>query len=259
MYFCASFTAIPLTLKDVKLHILAMAAHPDDLELGCSGTLIKHARAGQAVGIIDLTEGELGTRGSVAQRYVEAADAAKVMGVAVRENAQMADGFFRNDEAHQRKLIVYIRRFRPEIVIANSLEDRHPDHGKGGRLIADACFLAGLAKIETTHDGEAQKPWRPKRVFHIIQDRMLEPTFLVDISGTFAQKMEAIKCYTSQFHDPNSSEPATYISTGRFLQDLESRDALMGKRIGTRYAEGFVCENTPGIASLDALILPEMP
>ncbi|GAA4469148.1 bacillithiol biosynthesis deacetylase BshB1 [Nemorincola caseinilytica] len=245
-------------MKDIKLHILAIAAHPDDLELGCGGTLIKHAQAGQAIGIVDLTEGELGTRGSVAQRYEEAAHAAKVMGVAVRENARMADGFFVNDEAHQRRLITYIRRFRPEIVIANSLSDRHPDHGKGGKLIADACFLAGLARIETMHEGEAQKPWRPKRVFHIIQDRMLEPTFLVDISDTFEQKMEAIKCYTSQFHDPASTEPATYISTGRFLDDLRSRDALMGKRIGTRYAEGFVCENIPGIASLDALILPEM-
>ena len=246
-------------MKDIKLHILAIAAHPDDLELGCGGTLTKHARAGQAVGIVDLTEGELGTRGSVAQRYKEAADAARVMGIAVRENAKMADGFFVNDEEHQRRLIVYIRRFRPEIVIANSLEDRHPDHGKGGKLIADACFLAGLTKIETMHDGEAQKPWRPKRVFHIIQDRQLEPSFLVDISDTFEQKMEAIKCYTSQFYDANSAEPATYISSGRFLNDVASRDALMGKRIGTSYAEGFVCENIPGISSLDALILPQMP
>jgi N-acetylglucosamine malate deacetylase 1 len=246
------------TLNDIKLHILAVAAHPDDLELGCGGTLIKHARMGQAVGIVDLTEGELGTRGSVEQRYAEARRAAEVMGIAVRENAQMADGFFRNDEVHQRKLITYIRRFRPEIVIANALEDRHPDHGKGGRLIADACFLSGLMKIETVHNGAIQAPWRPKRVFHIVQDRQLEPSFLVDISDTFEEKQAAIKCYNSQFYDPSSAEPATYISSGRFLGDLESRDSLMGRRIGTRYAEGFICENITGISSLDALILPEM-
>ena len=242
-----------------KLHILAIAAHPDDIELGCAGTLIKHIKAGQAVGIVDLTEGEMGTRGSVAQRYTEAANAAKVMGVRVRENAQMADGFFKNDEAHQRKLIAYIRQYRPEIVIANAIEDRHPDHGRGGRLIADACFLAGLRKIETERDGVKQEPWRPKRVYHMIQDRPLEPTFIVDISEAFEQKMEAIKCYTSQFYDPSSTEPATYISTGGFLDTLTARDALYGKRIGTKYGEGFVSENMPGLKSLDDLLLPELP
>lgn len=246
-------------MEDIKLHILAIAAHPDDLELGCAGTLIKHARMGQPVGILDLTEGELGTRGSVQQRYKEAADAAKVIGAAVRENAQMADGFFRNDEAHQRKLITYIRRFRPEIVIANALEDRHPDHGKGGRLIADACFLAGLSKIETTHNGQPQKAWRPKRVLHMIQDRVLEPSFIVDISDEFEQKMESVKCYTSQFYDPNSTEPLTYIATGGFLDTLAHRHALYGKRIGVAYGEGFITENIPGIPSLDALILPQLP
>lgn len=246
-------------MKDIKLHILAIAAHPDDLELSCGGTLIKHAKMGQSVGILDLTEGELGTRGSVEQRYKEAANAAKVIGAIVRENAQMADGFFRNDEQHQRKLITYLRRFRPEIVIANALEDRHPDHGRGGRLIADACFLSGLAKIETIYNGEAQKPWRPKRVFHIIQDRLLEPSFIVDITDEFEQKMESIKCYTSQFYDPSSTEPATYISAGGFLENVASRHALLGKRIGVRYAEGFVSENVPGISSLDSLILPQLP
>jgi len=245
-------------VSDIKLHILAIAAHPDDIELSAAGTIINHVRKGQAVGVVDLTEGELGTRGSVAQRYDEAARAAQVMGLAVRENARMADGFFRNDREHQLRLISYIRRFRPEIVIANALEDRHPDHGRGGRLIADACFLAGLAKIETTHNGVAQQAWRPKRIFHMIQDRLLEPSFIVDISASFDQKMEAIKCYGSQFYNPSSAEPATYISSGRFLSELASRDALMGKRIGAQYAEGFICENIPGIADLDALILPEM-
>jgi bacillithiol biosynthesis deacetylase BshB1 len=243
----------------MKLHILAIAAHPDDIELGCAGTLIKHAQAGQAVGILDLTEGELGTRGTPTLRRQEAQDAAKVMGIAVRENAQMADGFFRNDEAHQRKLISYIRHFRPEIVLANSLDDRHPDHGRGGRLIADACFLAGLRKIETEREGVQQTPWRPKRVFHMMQDRAFEPAFIVDVSSVHEVKMEAIKCYRSQFHDPNSNEPITYIATEAFLQQLASRDAMLGRRIGVQYGEGFACENVPGIANLDSLILPELP
>jgi N-acetylglucosamine malate deacetylase 1 len=247
------------TMADNKLHILAIAAHPDDLELGCAGTLIKHARAGQAVGIIDLTEGELSTRGTVETRYEEARRAGEIMGLKVRENAQMADGFFRNDEAHQRKLITYIRHYRPEIVIANALSDRHPDHGKGGRLIADACFLSGLTKIETERDGVKQKAWRPKRVFHMIQDRPMVPTFIVDITDAFEQKMEAIKAYQSQFHNPDSDEPLTYIATGKFLEELAGRDAIMGKRIGVRYGEAFVSENIPGIPNLDALVLPELP
>lgn len=247
-----------LFLRLMKLHILAIAAHPDDIELSAAGTLLKHIKAGDTVGILDLTEGELGTRGSVAARYEEAGNAAKSMGVLVRHNAQMADGFFRNDEENQRKIIAYVRHYRPEIVIANALEDRHPDHGKGGRLIADACFLAGLHKIETEWEGKPQEAWRPKRVFHMIQDRHLEPSLIVDISDTFEQKMEAIKCYTSQFHDPNSNEPLTYISTGNFLETIKYRDSLAGKRIGTQYGEAFVCENVPGIADLNSLLLPKL-
>ena len=240
------------------LKILAIAAHPDDVELSCAGTILKHTRAGQAVGILDLTEGELGTRGTVATRYEEAAAAAKVIGVQVRDNAQMADGFFRNDEAHQRKLIAYIRHYRPEIVIANALEDRHPDHGKGGRLIADSCFLSGLSKIETEWQGKAQVAWRPRRVFHMIQDRALPPAFAVDITDVFDAKMEAIRCYKTQFHNPELGGPVTYISTAGFLDNIRNRDSLMGKRIGVQYAEGFTCENPPGIADLDSLLLPEM-
>jgi bacillithiol biosynthesis deacetylase BshB1 len=242
-----------------KLHILAIAAHPDDIELGCAGTLIAHARKGQRTGILDLTRGELGTRGTPEGRLQEAADAAQVMGVAVRENAGLRDGFFRNDEASRLHLISFIRRWQPEIVIGNALEDRHPDHGQGGRLIADACFLAGLRKVETEYDGAAQAPWRPKRVFHMIQDRQLTPTFITDISDTFEQKLEAIRCYRSQFHNPESDEPMTYISTGDFLKQIEYRDALLGKRIGKAYGEGFVSENLPGIADLDSLLLPEIP
>ncbi len=241
----------------MKLHILAIAAHPDDIELGCAGTLIKHAAKGQAIGIIDLTEGELGTRGSVAERYEEANAAAAVMGVAVRENAQMADGFFRNDETNQRKLISYIRKYKPEIVIANAPSDRHPDHGRGSRLIVDACFLAGLRKIETEADGDPQEPWRPKRIFHMIQDRRLTPTLIVDISDSFSKKMEAIRCYKSQFFSSGADEPVTYISTPDFLKQIEYREALLGKQIGTKYGEGFICENIPGIADLDQLVYPE--
>ena len=215
-------------------------------------------RKGQPVGIVDLTAGELGTRGSAEIRLQEAKDAAKAMGIHIRENAGMADGFFKNDEEHQRKLIVYIRRYRPQIVIANALEDRHPDHGRAGKLIADACFLAGLKKIETMDGGVAQEAWRPKRVFHIIQDRQLTPTFMVDITDVFDQKLDAIQAYKSQFHNPDSNEPQTYISSHNFLEQIKSRDALLGKRIGTTYAEGFVCENLPGISDLDDLLYPEV-
>jgi bacillithiol biosynthesis deacetylase BshB1 len=241
------------------LHILAIAVHPDDVELGCAGTLIKHAKMGQRTGILDLTAGELGTRGSAEIRLQEAEAAAAVMGVAVRENLGMADGFFVNDKAHQLKLIQYIRKYRPQIVLANSLSDRHPDHGRAGRLIADACFLSGLSKIETSMDGQKQEAWRPKRVFHMLQDRAPEPDFIVDISEEFDQKLQAIQCYKSQFHNPDSAEPLTYISTSNFLEQIRYRDILLGKKIGTSYGEGFTSENIPGIKNLDNLLLPEIP
>ncbi len=239
--------------------ILAIAAHPDDIELACAGTIIKHTRKGDKVAIVDLTEGELGTRGTVADRYNEAANAAKMMGVYERRNAQFRDGFFKNDEEHQLKLISYIRYYRPEIILANCLADRHPDHGRGGRLIADACFYAGLSKIETTWEGQLQTAWRPKRIFHFMQDRHIEPHFIIDISDEMEQKMDAIKCYKSQFHDPNSNEPLTYISSSNFLDNIKGRDAIFGKRIGVEYGEAFVCENIIGVSSLDAFVLPKMP
>ncbi|MBA3827456.1 MAG: bacillithiol biosynthesis deacetylase BshB1 [Taibaiella sp.] len=242
----------------MKLHILAIAAHPDDIELSCAGTLIKHARMGQAVGIVDLTKGELGTRGTGELRLLEAAASAATMGVAVRENAHMADGFFLNDKEHQLQLVTYIRRFRPDIVIANALTDRHPDHGRAGRLIADACFLAGLQKVVTVYEGRQQDAWRPGRVFHMIQDRAHRPDIIIDISSSFDTKMQAIRCYKSQFHDPASSEPITYIATEGFLKNIENRDAITGKAIGVNYAEGFTCENTPGIDNLDQLLLPTL-
>ncbi len=243
----------------MKLHILAFAVHPDDVELSCAGILIKHAKAGQAVGILDLTRGELGTRGTPEIRLKEAVDAAQIMNVRVRENLGMRDGFFSNDEAHQMQIIPYLRRWQPDIVITNSLEDRHPDHGRAGRLVADACFLSGLRKIETKDGGMMQQAWRPKRVFHMIQDRQLEPHLVVDISDVQELKLEAIRAYRSQFHNENSDEPATYISSQNFFDQVVARDALMGKRIGVRYGEGLVSENVPGIMDLDKLLLPEMP
>jgi len=242
-----------------KLQLLAIAVHPDDIELGCSGILLKHSQAGQATGILDLTRGELGTRGTPEIRLAEAQDAAKVLGVQVRENAGMRDGFFTNDEQHQLAIIRYIRRWKPEIVITNSLEDRHPDHGRAGKLVADACFLAGLRRIETADDGDAQEAWRPKRVFHMIQDRLLTPSFIVDITDVYEDKIASIKAYRSQFHNPEWNEPATYISSQNFLDEIRSRDALFGTRIGVQYAEGLVSENIPGIRDLNALVLPEMP
>lgn len=241
-----------------KLHILAIAVHPDDVELGCAGTLIKHAQKGQKIGVVDLTRGELGTRGTPELRLEEAQDAAKLMGLTVRENAGMRDGFFKNDEEHQLKLVQYIRKYQPDIVIANALDDRHPDHGRAGKLIADACFLSGLRKIATTLDGNSQQAWRPKRVFHIIQDRIHTPDFMVDISDVFEQKMKAIQCYKSQFHDPNSDEPMTYIATQGFLDQIKYRDALMGKQIGKQYAEGYTSVNITGIEDLDSLLFPEL-
>jgi N-acetylglucosamine malate deacetylase 1 len=242
----------------LKLHILAIAAHPDDIELSCGATLTRHVLAGDAVGIVDLTEGELGTRGDVAMRYKEAEAAAAIMGIKVRMNAQMADGFFKNDEEHQRKLIKYIRYFQPDIVLGNALEDRHPDHGRAGRLIADSCFLAGLRKVETEWEGLPQQAWRPRRVYHYIQDRILQPDFIVDVTDVYEKKMAAIASYKSQFHDPSSTEPDTYISSAHFLDFIRYRDALFGKRIGTGYGEGFISGNTPGINSLNDLLLPEL-
>jgi bacillithiol biosynthesis deacetylase BshB1 len=243
----------------MKLDILAIGAHPDDVELSCSGTLINEIKQGKKVGIVDLTQGELGTRGTVETRYTEAANAAMIMGVQVRENLKMRDGFFQNDEAHQLKLITAIRKYQPSIVIGNVLHDRHPDHGKGGKLIADSCFLSGLAKIETLDEaGNKQERWRPSYVLHYIQDWYHEPDLLIDISDVFDQRMQAIAAYTTQFKAAdNSAEPQTYISTPDFFDSIVARARMFGKRIGVKYAEGFICEKKIGIRGLDALIQNE--
>ena len=240
----------------MKLDILAIGVHPDDVELGCSGTIIKEIKAGKKVGVIDLTQGELGSRGNVETRYQEAAKAAKTMGVHMRENLKMADGFFRNDEEHQRKLIIAIRKYRPEIILANSLDDRHPDHGRAGKLTSDASFLSGLKKIITEEGGKPQEAWRPKYILHYIQDRYHEPDVIIDITDEFDQRMDAVKAYTTQFYNPeaNDDAPQTYISTPDFLDSVVARARMLGKKIGVKYAEGYNTEKRIGIRSLDALI-----
>ncbi|MBC8035454.1 MAG: bacillithiol biosynthesis deacetylase BshB1 [Chitinophagaceae bacterium] len=244
----------------MKLDILAIGAHPDDVELGCSGTIINEVKNGKKAGILDLTESELSSRGTVVSRREEAASAAAIMGAVVRENLGMADGFFRNDEQHQRKLIQVIRKYRPEIIIANVLEDRHPDHGRAGHLISDAAFLSGLVKIETKDEnGDSQEKWRPKMVLHYLQDWFHEPDLLVDISDVFVQRMKSIEAYSSQFYtrQSDSADLQTYISTPDFLESVVARARLLGKRIGVKYAEGFITTKKIGIKSLDSLVLVE--
>ncbi len=238
----------------MKLDILAFGAHPDDVELSCSGVLLLERNNGKKVGIIDLTEGELGTRGSVESRYEEARNAAEIIGVAIRENLQLADGFFLNDKESQLKVIQTIRNYCPDIIICNAPEDRHPDHGKGSALVTDAAFLSGLSKIETSLNGIAQKAWRPKYVLNYIQDRYLEPDFVVDISSVFDKKIEAIRAYKTQFHHPGIEGPQTYISTPAFLDGVIHRHEMFGKMIGVKFAEGFISTKKIGIKSFDALI-----
>ena len=244
----------------MKLDILAIGVHPDDVELGCSGTLINEIKKGKIVGIVDLTQGELGTRGSIESRFEEATKAAKIIGVNVRENLKMRDGFFRNDEEHQLKLIQTIRKYQPQIVIGNILHDRHPDHGRAGELITTACFLSGLVKIETMDEnGSQQQRWKPGYVLHYIQDWYHEPDLLIDISDSFEKKMESVKAYTSQFYNNESGNEGTqtYISTPDFLESIVARARILGKRIGVKYAEGYITEKMIGIRDLDALILNE--
>jgi bacillithiol biosynthesis deacetylase BshB1 len=241
----------------MKLDILAIGVHPDDVELGCSGTIIREIRIGKKVAVLDLTQGELGSRGTIETRYEEAAKAAMAMGVHVRENLKMRDGFFRNDEEHQVKLIAAIRKYQPEIVLTNSLDDRHPDHGRAAKLTADSCYLSGLRKIETKDEQEnLQEPWRPKYVFHYIQDRYHEPDFIIDITDVFEQRMEAIKAYTTQFYNPDNEDdgPQTYISTPEFIESVVARARVIGKKIGVKYAEGFNTQKRIGLKSFDSLV-----
>ena len=238
----------------MKLDILAFGAHPDDIELNCAGTLLVEKVNGKKIGVIDLTQGELGTRGSAEIRRQEAAAAAKILQLDVRENLELADGFFKNDETHQRQVIKIIRKYQPEIILCNAPEDRHPDHGKAAQLVEDAVFLSGLRKIVTDDNGLQQEVWRSTYVFNFIQDRYLHPNFVIDISAVMEQKIAAIRAYTTQFDSPDLSEPQTYISTPDFLDGIIYRSKMYGKMIGVKYAEGFISKKMIGFNSFDSLI-----
>jgi bacillithiol biosynthesis deacetylase BshB1 len=238
----------------MKLDILAFGAHPDDVELGCAGTILKEISLGKTVGIVDLTRGELGTRGSAEIRDQEANAAAKILGVSVRENLEMRDGFFVNDEKHQLEIIKMIRKYQPEIVLCNAIDDRHIDHGKGSKLVSDACFLSGLRKIETTVDGKNQEAWRPKLVYHYIQWKNIKPDFVVDITGFTAKKIESILAYRSQFYDANSKEPESPITSKNFFESLNYRSQDLGRLVGVDYGEGFTVERYLAVNSLGDLI-----
>ena len=237
----------------MKLDILAFGAHPDDVELGCSGTIAKEVALGKKVGIIDLTRGELGTRGTAEIRDLEAKDAAKVLGVSVRENLNFRDGFFVNDEAHQMEIIQVLRKYQPDVVLCNAEKDRHIDHGKGASLVSDACFLSGLRRIQTTMNGTQQEAWRPKHVFHYIQWQPLIPDFYVDITGFMDEKVNSIYAYKSQFYDPNSKEPETPISSKNFIDSVIYRSKDYGRVAGVEYAEGFTTNQALVISSLEQL------
>ena len=234
----------------MKLDILAIAAHPDDVELSSSGTLMRYIAEGKKVGIIDLTEGELGTRGTVETRYEEAADSAKIMGLSARHNLRMADGFFEDNPENKRLIIEQIRKYQPEIVLANSISDRHPDHGRAGKMVADACFLAGLRKIETDLEGKEQMPHRPRLVAHYIQDFYLEPSFVIDVTEYVDRKIEVIMAFKTQFYDPNSPEPSTPISGEEFFDFIKGRMLNMGRPAGMKYAEGFTISRVFGVKDL---------
>jgi N-acetylglucosamine malate deacetylase 1 len=239
----------------MKLDILVLAAHPDDTELGCGGTVLKQISLGYKVGIIDFTRGELGTRGTVASRDKEAFDSAQILGVSARENLSLKDGFFQNTKEDQLAVVKMIRKYKPEIVLANAVSDRHPDHGKGANLAYDSCFLAGLAKVETTDEnGVTQAPWRPKVIYHYIQSQLIMPDFIVDVTDFWDTKMKAIRAFKTQFFDAESKEPETYISSPAFMNMLEARGTEFGHAIGVKYGEGFTVRRLPGVKNLFDLL-----
>jgi N-acetylglucosamine malate deacetylase 1 len=234
----------------MKLDILVIAAHPDDAELACSGTIAAHVTQGYKVGILDLTKGEMGTRGTPEIRMEESAEAAKILGLYARENLGLKDIYFKDDEVHQLEVIKVIRKYRPEIVLANAITDRHPDHGKGASLASHACFMSGLRRIETEIEGEIQEPWRPKFVYHYIQNNYIKPDFVVDITPYWETKIESIKAFKSQFFDPNNKEPESFISSEGFLEFIEARAKELGHSIMVKYGEGFTVERMIGIYDL---------
>jgi bacillithiol biosynthesis deacetylase BshB1 len=238
----------------MKLDILAIGVHPDDVELSCAGTILKHIELGKTVGILDLTLGELGTRGNPKLRTQEAMHAASILGVSVREQLNMADGFFENNEANQRLIIEVIRKYQPELILSNAISDRHPDHGRAAKLTADACFYSGLLKVETKENNTIQKPWRPKVVYHYIQDNFIEPDFVIDVTPYNDKKMESIMAYSSQFFDPNSKEPQTPISSKNFMDYINAKARLFGRSINVDFAEGFTVNRYMGVNNLFDLV-----
>jgi bacillithiol biosynthesis deacetylase BshB1 len=246
-----TFAAIHIKMTKIILDILAFGAHPDDVEISCGATLIRAAEEGKNLGIIDLTHGELGSRGNKQLRLEESQKAAKLMGLSVRENLEFRDCFFENNEFHRMRIIEKIRKYRPNIVLVNSPSDRHPDHGRASLLVREACFYSGLPKIITHDENEQQQPWRPRSVFMYIQDYYLEPSFVVDVTGYWNKKLEVLKCYSSQFHNPNSAEPNTPISGEEFFDFLYGKSLNLGRPCGFTLGEGFISERSPGVESLD--------
>lgn len=239
----------------MKLDILVIAAHPDDAELGAGGTIIKAVQSGKRVGVLDLTRGEMGTRGTAETRKQESEVSSKILGISVRENVGLPDGFLDNSREFQMRILPFLRKYQPEIVLANAVSDRHPDHGKGSKLASDACFLSGLRALKTTDEsGKEQEAWRPKAVYHFVQDHYLKPDFVVDVSDQWEKKIEAIRSFKTQFYDPDSAEPKTPISTPDFMHFLDARGREYGRMIGASFAEGFTTERPVGVDSLFDLI-----
>lgn len=239
----------------IKVDVLAIGAHPDDVELGCGGTLAKLISEGKKVAIVDLTQGELGTRGTNFTRAEEAAEAAKILEISARENLKMKDGFIQNSEEYQMKIVTMIRKYQPEIVLSNAIDDRHPDHAKASKLVSDACFLSGLVKIETVLEGNNQQPWRPKHIFNYIQWKNITPDFVIDITDFMQKKIDACLAYKTQFYDPNSTEPMTPIATKDFLESLTYRAQDLGRLSGVDFAEGFTTEKLIALKNFDGIIL----
>lgn len=237
----------------MELDLLAIAAHPDDVELCCSGTLSKQIKGGSRVGIVDMTQGEMGTRGSAEIRLQEAEDSARALGLELRENLKMDDAFFQNDREHQLRIIEVIRRYRPRIILSNAIKDRHPDHGRAARLVSDAVFYAGLPKVHLGGPAKDLEAWRPDMLLHFIQDRYIEPDLVVDISDHFEKKMETIRCFRSQFYDPRSDEPETPLSRPDFLEFVEARAREFGRPVGAEFGEGFTVERPIGVPDLGIL------
>jgi bacillithiol biosynthesis deacetylase BshB1 len=237
----------------MKLDILAIGVHPDDIELGCSGTILKHIAAGKKVGVLDLTHGELGSRGSGELRLIEASNSAKILGLSSRDNLGFADGFFRNTKENQIEVIKILRKYQPDVVLCNAPIDRHPDHGRASKLVSEACFYSGLVRIETELDGVNQDLWRPKAVYHYIQDRFLKPDFVVDVSDFLDKKIEAIMAFSSQFYNPESTLPETPISSKKFMDFVKARMANFGRDISADYAEGFTVDRSIGVEDITQL------